>query len=159
MTKTSNFYEYYRHTCCFYLFSSFSFPWNFPIAHFRLSSSNHFISVFTSALERSSAVRTSISVRLKSLARIRHIVGDSLSGPTSTRLLRMRRGRDDIMRLQRRKCNGSYILSFPLIPPSIFTRASHRPLFFLQPTLFNLILIELWRPCSIREKPSNISFS
>lgn len=81
------------------------------------------------------AVRISISVRLKSLARMRH--GDSLSGPTATRLLRMHRGRDDVMRLQRRKCNGSYIPSFPLaaLGASVFICALHRPLFFLWPTL------------------------
>lgn len=52
-------------------------------------------------------VRISVSVRPKSPARMRR--GDSLSGPTATRLLRMHRGRDVVMRLQRRKCNGTNI--------------------------------------------------
>lgn len=88
----------------------FHISWNFPIAHFRLSWSNCFISVFSSSFSHvRSGVRISVSVRLKSPARMRR--GDSLSRPTATRLLRMHRGRDDVMRLQRRKCNGTNIPS------------------------------------------------
>jgi len=156
MTKTSNFSQYYRHVAsvCFRRF------------HFREISRLHIsdypcltiLSRFSPLLSSVRAVRISISVRLKSLARMRHIVGDSLSGPTATRLLRMHRGRDDIMRLQWRKCNGNCIPSFPPVPPSVFTCASHRPLFFLWPTL-HLTLIELWPYSITRRKVIVISFS
>lgn len=61
-------------------------------------------------------MRISVSVRLKSPARMRR--GDSLSEPTATRLLRMHRGRDVVMRLQRHKCNGTntpHLFLLPLI--------------------------------------------
>lgn len=122
-TETSSFSECYRLSspplCRFHI------SWNFPIAHFRLSLSNRFILVFSSLFSRAQAMRISVSVRLKSPARMHG--GDSLSGPTATRLLRMHRGRDDVMRLQRRKCNGTNIPSslLPLIATTLHLHAPY----------------------------------
>lgn len=121
-TGTSSFSECYRLSspplCRFHI------SWNFPIAHFRLSLSNRFIRVFSSLFSRARAMRISVSVRLKSPARMHG--GDSLSGPTATRLLRMHRGCDDVMRLQRRKCNGTNIPS-SLLPLIATTLRLHAP--------------------------------
>lgn len=95
-------------------------------------------------------LRISVSVRLKPSARMRR--GDSLSGPTATRLLRMHRGRDDVMRLQRRKCNGTSIprlSSLSLQQHSTFTRLASSAL--LPPTgrLFNINRIVVTDPINL----------
>lgn len=83
------------------------FPRNFSIPMAFLSLSNRFVS-FLACVPR-------IRLCLRSPARMHR--GGSLSEPTATRLLRMHRGRDDVMRLQpSATAPTSHLL---LVPPSL----------------------------------------
>lgn len=113
MTKASNFSQYYRHTAIFVSFRRFH---SCEISRLRISDYPCLTILSRSSPPLSSRAYLHLcsSNDARKDARRRQLVW----AHRDERLLRMHRGRDDVMLLQR-KCNGSYIPPF-LLAPSLY---------------------------------------